>query len=273
MQRQRSDGGGGTFVCVLAVLVFSTSRATIRENFGLRNADYGFEECTDRRAATVHGVTVKERGLEWNDLRGPVFQISNQHSEIASRSAHRHLTLKRHRFRIIWIDVHGAGGIFSRLTEIAALQKNSSQQNVRINHLWRRLPKDRSLQGGDSGLLIAATLVYSSDKKESFCISRIDVEEFSDRRQSFVIPTLLVEIANLVERFLHVAGVSFLDCLMPAEIRNINLVQNIARPQAEIRNRLRLLPFGLPFRIAQQAFSSQIVRCVCSISMAGSLLR
>src|SRR5437588_9549218 len=98
MQRQRSDGGGGTFHFVLAVLVYSTSRATIRENLGLRNADCGFEEFIDRRAATVHGVAVKiALRIEWvKRADSSKSAIRNPQFEITSWPAHRHLTLKRY---------------------------------------------------------------------------------------------------------------------------------------------------------------------------------
>ena len=81
---------------------------------------------------------------------------------------------------------------FTRFAEIATLEKYSTQQDVRINHLGWRIPKDRSLQGSDRCLLIAATLIYATAEQEGLGVGRLDDQQLSDLRQRFVVSTLLV---------------------------------------------------------------------------------
>src|ERR1700682_3825181 len=78
--------------------------------------------------------------------------------------AHRDLTLKRHRFRVAGIDVYRAGSVLSCFAEITTLKKDSTEQNVCINHLGRRIPEDCRLQGSDGSFLITTTLIDSTTK-------------------------------------------------------------------------------------------------------------
>ena len=99
-----------------------------------------------------------------------------------------------------------------------------------IDHLGGRVPKDCRLQCCDGCLLISTTLIYSAAKEECFRVGRFDNQDLSDFCQGLVIPSLLVQIANLVKRFLSVVRVGGLDYLASIEIGYINLIEHIARP-------------------------------------------
>src|SRR3989442_10096014 len=68
----------------------------------------------------------------WTTRRPRSFSNSVKNRQSAIRnpqslwSAHRHLPLKRKCFLIVRIDVHGGGGILTRLSQIAALQEDAN---------------------------------------------------------------------------------------------------------------------------------------------------
>ena len=105
---------------MLAVLVFSTSRATER-----------ISDCEMRIAELI--CRAKTTGLIREFGRAPFFSNAQSASEIASRPAHSYLTLKRDSFRIIWIDVHCAGSVLSGFAEIPAFQEDSTKQDVGVD--------------------------------------------------------------------------------------------------------------------------------------------
>src|ERR1700686_24859 len=105
---------------------------------------------------------------------------------------HRYLTLQGHRFQVSGVDVNRADRVLPGLSKISTLQKDSTQQDMSINHLRWRVPKDRGLQRRDRGLLIATALIDSAAKQKRFCVGRLDYQDLSDFRQCLVIPTLLV---------------------------------------------------------------------------------
>ena len=124
--------------------------------------------------------------------------LSTSRAAIALWSAHRHLTLQRHRFLITGIDVNCTRRVLSGFSEIATLEKDSTEQNVSVNHFGWWVPEDGSLERGDCCLLIATTLIYSTAEKECFGVSRLNYQDLSDLCQRLVIPALLVKIANLI---------------------------------------------------------------------------
>jgi len=139
---QRSDGGGGTFHFVLAVLVLSTSHATIRTipNREIPIFGFGYPLFKQEEIRSLRS---------WPDCKGSSFQIRNSKPAFPNRlwPAQGDLPLERHSFLIIGIEVHGADSVLSGFAEVTPLEEDAAEQNVRVNQ--SRIPKDRRLQRSD----------------------------------------------------------------------------------------------------------------------------
>src|SRR5439155_16264998 len=198
---QRSDGGGGTFHFVLAVLDFSTSRATS----GCRIWDLGLRN---------------ERIPECDSDQGREITRSNPQSEIripkSLRPAHSYLTLKRYGFRMVWIDVHCARRVLSGFAEISAFEEDSTKQDVGDD--YSRVPENCGLQSGDCGFLLALPLLNSAPHQKTFGIRRLYYKELWNLGQCLIISTFVVMITNLIEQFLRAVSIGFVDLLAAAQI-------------------------------------------------------
>src|SRR6185295_3760509 len=113
---------------------------------------------------------------------------------------------------------------------ITALEKDSPQKNMRINHLG--LPKDRRLQSSNSRLLIAVSQIDSSAQQVSLRISRLNYDDAMQFRQSLVISTSLIEIASFREKILGCGTRCIIAFVTTRSIKQFIAIQHISHSQA-----------------------------------------